>query len=404
MARVSRRQDVGLKERGAATPLGAQELYRRIPEDTVLVVYAVVDDRLVTWLVRRGGIETSWEQPAWPLVSSTIQGLRQLKEGLEANRQALMALYQQLVAPWIRELQAGNRIIFVPTSSLYRVPFAALVDPESGRFLIQDYALGVAPSASQFIAALGRDRQISGRPLRSVLLVGNPAISVSENPSLPSLTGSILEIDQLEEIYRDLCLRVLTREEAAPVQVLSAIRQSDVAHFSVHSIADRDDPRGSHLVLAPDPTGEEISTRTVLALRLPRTRLVVLAACGTHAGPVSASEGALSLSAAFLAAGVPAVLGSLWPVADASTARLSILFHQELRRGADPVTALRAAQLAEIAQERGWSDGTWASFQLFGGVVSAGRAANSRQFAAHSPRGAVPLRKFSAPKRLRAAN
>src|SRR4029077_11387211 len=101
---------------------------------------------------------------------------------------------------------------------------------------------------------------------------------------------------------------------------------------------------------------------------LGRARLGGLAPAGSHAGPVSASEGALSLAYSFLAAGVPAVLGTLQVVEDESTARLSVRFHQELLRGADALSALRTAQREEIAAHGPRSNWTWASFQVYGGV------------------------------------
>jgi CHAT domain-containing protein len=60
----------------------------------------------------------------------------------------------------------------------------------------------------------------------------------------------------------------------------------------------------------------------------------------------------------------------LWHVEDESTMRFSVRFHQELRRGADAMSALRTVQLEEIAKQSGRSDWTWASFQLFGGVAA----------------------------------
>jgi hypothetical protein len=41
-------------------------------------------------------------------------------------------------------------------------------------------------------------------------------------------------------------------------------------------------------------------------------------------------------------------------------------FHQEIQRGADAVTALHTAQLAEIAA--GAQDWTWAAFEVLGGT------------------------------------
>jgi len=240
-----------------------------------------------------------------------------------------------------------------------------LIDPDSGRFLVQDHALGVASSASQFIAAVERDHKLSMEPLTSALLVGDP------NPGtdldvLPFLQGSAREIEDISEIYKGLDTRVLTRSAATPAHVLAALGSADIVHLSAHAEADLSDPGRSRFHLSPAGNAPgDLSVRDILRQRLQRTRLVVTAACDTQAGLVSASEGSLGLGSAFLTAGVPAVVSSLWKVDDYATARLFVHFHRELRRGADPLSALRTAQL----QELGGSNRTWASFEVFGGVA-----------------------------------
>ena len=80
------------------------------------------------------------------------------------------------------------------------------------------------------------------------------------------------------------------------------------------------------------------------------SRLVVLSACSTAEGRLSASEGATSLARSFLAAGTPAVLASLWEADDAAASRLMTKLHRRLRTGDDPIMALRAVQLSELAR------------------------------------------------------
>src|SRR5262249_56839885 len=79
-----------------------------------------------------------------------------------------------------------------------------------------------------------------------------------------------------------------------------------------------------------------------------KTRVVVLAACRTAAGPVSRVEGASSLARPFLAAGVPDVVGSLWDIDDSVSHRFFVDFHRALKEEGDPVVALREAQIAHL--------------------------------------------------------
>jgi CHAT domain-containing protein len=342
-------------------PLSWQEMSRQVPANTVIVIYGVVEERLVTWVVRRSKIEVIPQQPEWSKIAPLVDELRKNK-----RRELLSMLYQEFVAPWKNKLTGGERIIFVPASSLYNVPFAALLNVESGRFLIQDHVLGIASSASEFLGAVARDRRLSARPLTEILLVGDPS---SSDPYFSRLPGAKREIAALAAVYDGLNVRSLTQSEATPGHVLSGFGKADVVHLAVHGLGNREDPDRAFLKLSPDGDSPgELTARDILGLRLNRTRLVVLSSCETQAGRVSDSEGSLNLTYALLAAGSPAAVGSLWHVDDESTARLFIRFHQELRRGADAASALRTAQLEELANHSYENHWTWASFQVFGGV------------------------------------
>jgi len=352
-------------------PLAWPEICVRLPSRTLVVVYAVVEGRLVTWLVKSSGVEVPSQQPGWVKLADLAARLRNLR-GADRKEmlQLLATLHDALVEPWQDRLSGVDRVVFVPTQSLYDIPFAALLDSETHRFLIQDHVVETAPSASQFVTAVARDQQMS-QPLSSALLIGDAKPARLYNKNLPPLPGAARELTALGEVYAGLRTRTLVRADATPEKVLASLEDFDVAHFGVHAWSSRDSSEKNRLVLSSDSnSSEEISVKDILDRDLSRMRLVVLAACGTQAGPVSPSEGSLSLAHSFLAAGVPAVIGSLWPVDDAHTARISVRLHQELRRGADAASALRSAQLAELARDPGRSDWTWASFQLFGGVAA----------------------------------
>src|SRR4029453_1076813 len=78
--------------------------------------------------------------------------------------------------------------------------------------------------------------------------------------------------------------------------------------------------------------------------------LVVLSACETGLGKQLPGEGLVGLTQAFMYAGAGAVAGSLWKVADASSADLMLQFYQRLRAGSNFAAALREAKLEQIRQ------------------------------------------------------
>ncbi len=92
-------------------------------------------------------------------------------------------------------------------------------------------------------------------------------------------------------------------------------------------------------------------------------RLVVLSACNTGRGRVT-GDGVVGLSRAFIAAGVPSVIVSLWTVPDTPTSSLMTTFYQHLRASPDKARALRLAVLATLRRHPDPVD--WAGFTLVG--------------------------------------
>lgn len=89
-----------------------------------------------------------------------------------------------------------------------------------------------------------------------------------------------------------------------------------------------------------------LTSAEVSELDLSNTRLVVLSACETGVGSVSA-EGVFGLQRGFKQAGVSTICASLWTVADAATANLMQMFYSEWIGGTDMTTAMRDAMLRQ---------------------------------------------------------
>jgi len=153
---------------------------------------------------------------------------------------------------------------------------------------------------------------------------------------------------------------LLEGPRASAADLIQTLPQATVLHFATHAIVSGTNPFGSFLALnrnareqptAQDPAPDGLlTTASIYSLRL-HTRLVVLSACRTGLGPVSA-DGVAGLSRAFFYAGSASVLTTLWDVADQPTAVLMPLFYQNLARGQARAQALRSAQLDVIARLR----------------------------------------------------
>jgi CHAT domain-containing protein len=154
--------------------------------------------------------------------------------------------------------------------------------------------------------------------------------------------------------------------------VLSAeIRAYRVIHFATHGVADARNPELSGLVLAlVDDRGRPrqgfLGLADVYELEL-ASDLAVLSGCRTALGRELRGEGLMGLTRAFLHAGVPRVVASLWRVQDRATAELMERFYQALwHRGASPAAALREAQRSLRSEPRYRDPYSWSGFVLHG--------------------------------------
>jgi len=144
-----------------------------------------------------------------------------------------------------------------------------------------------------------------------------------------------------------------------------------VVHFATHGIADTRNPELTGLVLslvdaAGKPREGFLGLSDIYDLDL-AADLVVLSGCRTALGKEVRGEGLMGLTRGFLYAGVPRVVGSLWPVQDRTTAELMSRFYKAMwQRGMPPAAALRDAQSSLSRDPRYRNPHSWAGFVLQG--------------------------------------
>lgn len=328
---------------GSPAPiLEIEDLAAALPDDTDLLELAVLPDRLIAWHVTRTGRRTVASAVGADEIAARVERFRQaIEQGGDAEtvRDAGGALHRLLLGPFESEIAPGRHLVIVPDRSLARVPFAALWNAGEESYLIERHPITVAPSATAFLALRERAGRVSDGPPTSVLAVG------ANHPSKGPLPQVASEARDVAELYPRS--RVLTGGGATVAAFWESFGRAEVIHFSGHGEDDEHALTRSHLYFAPadaeDPGvlyGEDLIGR-----RIDGTRLAVLAACRTAAWGERGRETVSGLAAAFLAAGVPTVVASLWPVDDAPTRELVNGLHRNLRRGQSPAHALQQAQI-----------------------------------------------------------
>lgn len=351
-------------------PLRLDEIRRRLPQGVTLVQFSVLPDRVLIWTLRRSGGGERFLSKQIPRkdLEDLVAWFRDIdsKDWGKASEE----LFDLLIRPWLSTVSAEERIVFIPDKVLHWVTFSALKDSRSGDYLIETHPVAVAPSATLYVNALERQDVKLPRGRRG-LVVGEPEIdhSVPGNETLSSLPGAKEEAEGLAERTK---AELLVGEDATEADFRAAAPQAEWIQFSGHAVIDPANTLLSRLVLAPGKNGDSdngaLTAREIYSLKLNGTRIVVLAACDTGNEYVPGGEGVTSLARAFLAAGVPTVVASLWSVDDKATGRLFEYFHSSYQKSGDPVIALREAQLKMLRspEEKENSPSSWAAFEVIG--------------------------------------
>jgi CHAT domain-containing protein len=295
---------------------------------------------------------------------------RHPKSDFDAWQAPARRLYKMLIGPVEVTLRGERNLVIVPDGVLYYLPFESLISTAEGgsaRFLIEDYAVAYAPSATVFGNLLAEPGKQARPRSHELLAYGDPAFGSATNVAGTSRLGDVVrgvyqsagikfpplpntraEVETIGALYPAARRKIYIGPNATEASVKSEHLPSyKRLHFATHAVLDEQVPARSGVVLSLANTGNEdgiLRTNEIFNLEL-NADLVVLSACQTGLGTLVKGEGMVGLTRAFLYAGSPRVVVSLWEVNDRATADFMKTFHQKMKEGQSPGLALRAAKL-----------------------------------------------------------
>jgi CHAT domain-containing protein len=379
-------------------------------EGAALLEYIVGESFAALWVLRRPGAEGGKEEgkeeeekvEAAPGLSVFVLERDEVVEAARAFYESLSdpqssdhkergrALYELVFRPAEPLLEGKTDLFIVPDGILTYVPFEALQDAE-GRYLLDRFTMTYAPSASVLADILqeqAKEPTAEAERKTAFLGVGDPVFSESgkstqekqeeqekregegggdfsldepatlrglyeeEGYSFARLPYTAVEVEAVAKLFgsgeKDILLRERAREEEIKRRDLA---KYDIIHFATHGIVDEILPLRGGVVLSLPGAGEGgedgfLQVAEIFDLRLDAD-LVTLSACQAGLGEETVrGEGLAILTRAFLYAGAPSVLVSLWSVNELTTAHLMKEFYARLREGSSTAEALRAARSA----------------------------------------------------------
>ncbi len=230
-------------------------------------------------------------------------------------------------------------------------------------YLLRDYSISYQYSAA--IWALSKEMQKREHNGQSLFIAASyelptdaraaPFRSPSHSLSRRALSPLNSAREEAEFLAKTFKGELRTDQAASERRFKQEASEYAIIHLAMHGLLDKNAPHLSCLAFSEDNDTIEnnfLQAYEISKMQL-RAELVVLSACETGKGQAEIGNGTASLARAFLYAGVPALVVSLWEVNDGTTAILMQLFYDNLYSGMDKATALQQAKIQFLSQAKG---------------------------------------------------
>jgi CHAT domain-containing protein len=381
-------------------PLKLSDAQALLDPETVLLEYSIGESSSWVFAITPDSV-AAFQLPSQQKLADQIHNYREVLLKPDATFQTLeqahskyvtqaQILYSELIQPAESILKGKQRVLLAPDGTLSYLPFESLIKKtqnsktihfESLPYFVRDYDIYYVPSASVLASVIKNNHEKNDQP-KQLLALADPWLKDSGGGAkeiakvrgwgtLGPLPNARTEVQNIASLYPKDQVTVFEGKQASEKNFKQIdLQEYKRIHFASHGLIDEEKPEFSALVLSSDEkgSGEDgyLTMREVFDLKL-NADLVVLSACKTGLGKEVRGEGVTGISRAFLCAGTPSVLVSLWDVYDRSTADFMVSFYKNMEaEHMNKAAALRQARLQMIGSKKFSHPYYWAPFVLIG--------------------------------------
>ena len=319
-----------------------QDMLSSQKRDTILIEYFTTKDKTIIFTL--SSLDKKLHVKAVPLSAKRLLQYTGNYWREVANHpdyrnigQTWTQLNEYFVDPVSEYLTEDALLYIVPYGVMHYLPLHAL--EFNGEPLIKTHPVAYAPSSS----LLKFCQHKGSKTLKSCASFG------------------VVFEKEAEEVAGLFNTKAYTGPSVTRDMVVKTCTDKDIIHFSCHGNFDGADPLSSGIRLHD----KVLTAREIFGMRL-NTELVTLSACQTGINERSPGDELIGLTRAFLYAGAPSVVVSLWSVDAFSTHELMLAFYKNLKNGADKATALQMAQIKIMEEKEYTHPYYWAPFVLVG--------------------------------------
>jgi len=307
------------------------------------------------------------------------------------------ALYRYFLQPIEASFAGKKRLIIIGHEQINYVPFETLLrSAELGAFkdldfLIRDYEISYHYSANLLVQSRKKSKLTEGgvyvfapvyddhkdlalsTQAKSIVPKDGTLRAFDEKGQYTPLPASEFEANDILQLFdqqkaqgNQLALRKAATESNLKMNLEANYRY---IHIAGHSFANLKNPKFSGIACfagASDLKEDGILYMGEIYALTPKADLVTLSSCESGLGKLEISDGLIGLNRAFVYAGIPNVVFSLWKVYDRVSATFMVKFYQEVLSGENYAASLRKAKLELLENDATASPHYWSPYLLIG--------------------------------------
>jgi tetratricopeptide (TPR) repeat protein len=215
-----------------------------------LLSFVVGETRTWVFAVSKGLDSSGWAvQKAAAIdvkASDLAQQVRRFREAIAGKDDKAAELgrdlYTLLVAPVGEAVSTNTRVVVIPDECLWSLPFEAL-QGENGHFLVEDAAIGYAPSLTSLAAF--ETAKSAPAPRRMLVAFGQPAISPADAERLavvrlvaapPAPAAPSREVQQIAALFGPARSLLYVGNKAQAGQLTQGVPPGSVLHLGVPTV------------------------------------------------------------------------------------------------------------------------------------------------------------------------
>ncbi len=342
-----------------------------LKEQTALIEYFVGQQKSFVFCLTSDQLQV-FPLPPQDSLNHSVQELRKIfSQAPQANTfvedaqnfvQINWELSQQILIPVLKALPASiDKLLLISDDALAYLPFELLFTKKPQKpikdfdwlnmsYLLKDFALSYNYSATLLLQHLDQKKRPTPTKHRATFIGYAPSFGQDIAGNHRACTGDQLfslhcNQQEVEGILALFDGEARLAKAASKQSFLEEAANYRIVHLATHACAGEQDWADNKIHFVDDfMSNKELYNMTLQA------DLAVLSACNTGSGQLLKGEGIGSLSRAFLQAGCPSTLMSLWSVDDCSTSQIMFQFYQNLQALQGKDVALRQAKIQHLQQ------------------------------------------------------